>query len=63
MSKCDYCIRRRQCNQEDRLITYYTLDDLFIDPEYEKDGNKAAHGMLRIGERCPLKDGVRNEQD
>ena len=58
---CDLCARRRQCNQENRLITYYTLDDMFMDPEYEKNGNKAAHGMLRIGEVCPLKGGEINE--
>lgn len=55
--KCDLCGRRRQCNLEGRLITYFTLDDMFMDPEYEKDGNKAAHGMLKIDEVCPLKGG------
>ena len=65
MSKtnCDKCDRRKQCNHEDRLITYYTLDDMWMDPMYEKNGAKAAHGMLRIGEVCPLKGGEINEQD
>lgn len=58
IQKCDTCSRRKLCNEEGRLITYYTLDDMFMDPEYEKDGNKAAHGMLKIDEVCPLKEVV-----
>ena len=54
---CDRCDRRRLCNEEGRLITYYMLSDMYMDPEYEKDGNKAAHGLLKIGENCPLKGG------
>lgn len=52
---CDHCDRRKQCNDEDRLITYFTFSDNWMDPAYEKNGHKAAHGMLRMGERCPLK--------
>ena len=65
MSKinCDKCDRRKQCNHENRLITYYTLDDMWMDPAHEKNGVKAAHGMLRIGAVCPLKGGEINEQD
>lgn len=65
MSKtnCDKCDRRKQCNHENRLITYYMLDDMWMDPMYEKNGSKAAHGMLRIGEVCPLKGGEINEHD
>ena len=65
MSKinCDKCDRRKQCNYEDRLITYWTLDDMLMDPAYEKNRAKAAHGMLRIGAVCPLKGGEINEQD
>ena len=65
MSKtnCDKCDRRKQCNNEDRLITYYTLDDMWMDPAYEKNGVKAAPGMLRIDAVCPLKGGEIDEQD
>lgn len=51
---CDKCNRRKQCNEEDRLITYYMLSDNLMDPAYEKNGSRAAHGMLKIGEVCPL---------
>ena len=54
---CDTCYRRKQCNDEGRLITYLTLDDNYADHAYEKNGVKAAHGMLHIGEVCPLNRG------
>ena len=50
---CDKCVRRKQCNEDGRLLTYYTLDDNFMDPAYEKNGIKAAHGTLGIGQECP----------
>lgn len=60
---CDKCDRRKQCNEEGRLITFYTLSDNFMDPAYTKNGIKAAHGMLGIGEVCPLKSEVNSEQN
>lgn len=54
---CDTCYRRKQCNEEGKLITYFNLSDNYMDPAYEKDGRKAAHGMLHIGEVCPLNRG------
>lgn len=59
---CDKCGRRKQCNDEGRLITYYTLADNWMDPAYEKNGVKAAHGMLGIGEVCPMRGGANNDE-
>ena len=58
MTICDKCDRRKQCNNEGRLITYTTLNDNWTDHAYEKNGIKAAHGMLGMGEVCPLRCGV-----
>lgn len=48
---CDKCERRKQCYEEGRLHVYTLLSDYAYEEAY---GYKGCHGILQLGEHCPI---------